>query len=572
MQAVSALGRLRRRRGDGERGFVLVWMAAGFVVLLGFAGLALDIANWYLTANKSQKAADAAALAGAVYLPDDPTAAVSTARDVAKLNGFDDAAADIVVTAAPKPSNPSQLDVTISRTVNNAFGRLVGNPQKTVTRDAVGEYERPVPMGSPSNVMGNEPCSIDTCVANPYQLANPQFWINIAGPQSYKSKGDAVQADLCSSGTDDCPNGGANDDYDPNGYFYTVKVGSVAAGKPLVIEAFDPAFVSVGDNCTDPAPDLAAAAALPIPDAATRYAPGNASPYCTGDMEFAEANGVPPTTVFTVRSPDDTPWDPSNNPVVSDPVNGTCQQSFGGWIPGKYGSPTVAQMLDPTYAGFPAAERTQVTAWFRKWVVVCQITNPVVGDYVVQIQGNGNANGGGHNRLALRASFAGGTSFENASLGLFANSYLGIYANAQAANTNFHLVRVQPSGTGRTLHLRFFDTGDASQAGQLKIVPPPDATVDGVPMANFTGCQYTPPPGTAFAATGGSDCTIYNVISTSYNGQWVEETIPIPAGYSCNQASPAGCWLRINFNFPANVSDTTTWQAWIEGDPVRLVQ
>jgi hypothetical protein len=62
------------------------------------------------------------------------------------------------------------------------------------------------------------------------------------------------------------------------------------------------------------------------------------------------------------------------------------------------------------------------------------------------------------------------------------------------------------------------------------------------------------------------------VINTTYNGQWVEETIPIPAGYSCNQASPAGCWLRINFNFPANVSDTTTWQAWIEGDPVRLVQ
>ncbi len=374
-------------------------MAAGFVVLLGFAGLALDIANWYLTANKSQKAADAAALAGAVYLPDDPTAAVNTARDVAKLNGFDDAAADIVVTAAPKPSNPSQLDVTISRTVNNAFGRLVGNPQKTVTAARSASTSGPSPWAARPTSWATSPAPWTPAWPTPTSWPTRSSGSTSPGPSRYKSKGDAVQADLCSSGTDNCPNGGANADYNPNGYFYTVKVGSVAAGKPLVIEAFDPAFVSVGDNCTDPAPDLAGAAALPLPGAATRYAPGNASPYCTGDMEFAEANGVPPTTVFTVRAPDDTPWDPSNNPIVSDPVNGTCQQTFGGWIPGKYGNPTVAQMLDPTYAGFPAAERTQVTAWFRKWVVVCQITNPVVGDYVVQIQGNGNPDGGGHNRL-----------------------------------------------------------------------------------------------------------------------------------------------------------------------------
>ena len=68
------------------------------------------------------------------------------------------------MTAAPRASNASQLDVRISRTVNNAFGKLVGNPAKTVSRNAVGEYERPVPMGSPSNVMGNEPCALDGCV------------------------------------------------------------------------------------------------------------------------------------------------------------------------------------------------------------------------------------------------------------------------------------------------------------------------------------------------------------------------------------------------------------------------
>ena len=48
-------------------------------VLLGMAGLSVDIANWYLQGNREQKAADAAALAGAVYLPDDPARATSTA-------------------------------------------------------------------------------------------------------------------------------------------------------------------------------------------------------------------------------------------------------------------------------------------------------------------------------------------------------------------------------------------------------------------------------------------------------------------------------------------------------------
>jgi Flp pilus assembly protein TadG len=550
-------------RGD-ERGFVLVWMAAGFIVLLGFAGLALDIANWYLTANRSQKAADAAALAGAVYLPDDPATAIATAKDVARINGFDDAAGDIVVTATPKPSNPSQLDDQVSRTVKNAFGRLIGNPQKTVTRGAVGEYERPVPLGSPSNVLGNEPCSIDGCVANAYQLANPSFWINVAGPQSYKANGDAVQASLCGTNTDSCPTGGANADYNPNGYSYTVKVGTPPIGKPLVIEAFDPAFVNVGDNCTDAAVNLAGAAALPLPNAAIRYAPGNASPFCTGDQDFAVANQVPPTTVFTVREDvNGTPWNPNDDALITG-----CQSTFQGYIPGHYGNPTVAEMLDPTYAGFAPADRANVTAWFRKWVLLCTVVNPQPGDYVVQIQGNGDPNGGGHNRLALRASFAGGTSVENAQLGMFANSFLGIYANAQAANINFHLVRVQPSGTGRILHLRFFDTGDASQAGTLQILPPPLAT--GIPTGLFQGCQYTPPPGSPMSPTG-PDCTITNVISTTYNGQWVEMTVPIPAGYSCTSSDPGDCWLRIKFNFPSNVSDTTTWQAWIERDPVRLV-
>ena len=60
--------------------------------------------------------------------------------------------------------------------------------------------------------------------------------------------------------------------------------------------------------------------------------------------------------------------------------------------------------------------------------------------------------------------------------------------------------------------------------------------------------------------------------SATFNGQWVQYKVPIPDDYNCNYADPTGCWARINFSFPANVSDTTTWIARIEGDPVRLVE
>ena len=50
--------------------------------------------------------------------------------------------------------------------------------------------------------------------------------------------------------------------------------------------------------------------------------------------------------------------------------------------------------------------------------------------------------------------------------------------------------------------------------------------------------------------------------------------VPIPNNYTCNYSDAIGCWVRVNFDFPSqtNVSDTTTWSATIEGDPVRLVE
>ena len=49
-------------------------------------------------------------------------------------------------------------------------------------------------------------------------------------------------------------------------------------------------------------------------------------------------------------------------------------------------------------------------------------------------------------------------------------------------------------------------------------------------------------------------------------------TIPIPSNYTCNDNDPLGCWLKINYIFPAGVNDTTSWNAYLLGDPVRLTE
>jgi hypothetical protein len=112
------------------------------------------------------------------------------------------------------------------------------------------------------------------------------------------------------------------------------------------------------------------------------------------------------------------------------------------------------------------------------------------------------------------------------------------------------------------------------------VLPPADSNVSG---GAFSGCQFTLPPGNStgppwgtFSATA-SGCTINNVSNSgtnSYNGQWVTWQIPIPLSYDCDDTSALGCWVKLKFVYPAgtSVSDTTTWSAYILGEPVRIIQ
>src|SRR5437899_935377 len=67
------------RLSRDDRGQTLVVVALLLTMLLGFVGLAVDVAWYELNLIRMQRAADAAALAGVVYLPGNPTAANNAA-------------------------------------------------------------------------------------------------------------------------------------------------------------------------------------------------------------------------------------------------------------------------------------------------------------------------------------------------------------------------------------------------------------------------------------------------------------------------------------------------------------
>src|SRR3954451_5951092 len=168
-----------------ERGFFMVWFALTFVTLTAFAGLAIEYNRWENIGNRVQKAADAAALGGAVFMPENiGNKAFLTAKSIASQNGFADGANGIVITTSPGRL-PNQLKVVINVPTKNPFGGIIGYGSTTIPRQAVAAGQVPPNMGAPQNSFGNNPEAA---------AASPQFWGNVFGPSSNKSKGDAAQS------------------------------------------------------------------------------------------------------------------------------------------------------------------------------------------------------------------------------------------------------------------------------------------------------------------------------------------------------------------------------------------
>ena len=580
------------RRAADERGVVIVWLVITLVVLLGVTALALDVGYWRLTQTREQRAADAAALAGAVNFPGDPTEANAAAVDIAGNNGYPVAAATPVSADDTCPlggettsvcvgagAQPFQYKVTVSQEVQNMFGGIFGIGSTTVRATGTAEYLKPLSMGSPSNQFGNDPDSTSWPISGPSQTY-PNFWANIAGGNSVKQNGDAYAADNCDVPTDGCSGIGSGDnlDYKANGYFYSVDFSGDAT---VNLQVFDPAFVDVGDFCTNN--NLARRRAhsrrcptiprdriradwlqryLPVTNQSNQQDPGYR--YCTGDQLFGSG---PPPDHDVHGAQGDGSRRPRHRATgvlghVSRVQRRPCQRAryraHGSRSAGSVGHvfPAVGNPLPRYRAGGrgvlhrdldrPAERRSQ----------------PIL------------ATGRSRRR---RSRTAGRRSPATPTWASTPTS-----AAVRRRSSTSPAFRARPPGT------RSCSTSTTSatrpRRAQLQVVPPSDSNIVG----DFDNCQWTgnstsgalgyasnTPTAPWGPLTPIPNCLITGVNGgggTVWNAQWSTVTIPIPNNYKCNDSDPQGCWLKINYLFGGGVNDTTSWNAYLLGDPVRLVQ
>jgi len=105
-----------------ESGQAIVMFAIGFVVLLGFTALAVDVGSVASEKSNLQNAADAAALAGAQELPTNPEQAKLVASQYALANGK---VGDQVVSTEIS-GDDLIITVTIEREVDGYFSQVLG--------------------------------------------------------------------------------------------------------------------------------------------------------------------------------------------------------------------------------------------------------------------------------------------------------------------------------------------------------------------------------------------------------------------------------------------------------------
>lgn len=137
-----------------QRGQAIVVFALAIFVFIGMSAVVIDVAWYWSGMLRMQRAADAAALAGVVYLPGNPASAVIAARSESSKNGFTNGTGGVTVAAGADTTDNRALRVTVSGSVPTFFMRVFGIASISGTRNSKAAYVLPVPMGSPESYYG----------------------------------------------------------------------------------------------------------------------------------------------------------------------------------------------------------------------------------------------------------------------------------------------------------------------------------------------------------------------------------------------------------------------------------
>jgi hypothetical protein len=164
----------------------------------------------------------------------------------------------------------------------------------------------------------------------------------------------------------------------------------------------------------------------------------------------------------------------------------------------------------------------------------------------------------GLNRYGIRASGAGAKLF---GLGDFA-----LYNNATGTITSFYLAEVPSYYHGKTFVVELWDPGDAPGGGTLKMVDPSGNAFNDGECRVYSRLTVNDDWNLINTIGAGNDC-LENVAAQEYNAEWLKFEMDLPPEYSCST-----CWWKVDYDYPGGVQDTTTWRAYMIGNPIHLVE
>jgi hypothetical protein len=479
-----------------------------------------------------QRAADAAALAGVVYLPGNVSGAVTAAQNESAKNGFTTGVNGVTVSAAPLTG--AILEVNISSPVRTFFARLFGVTSFTARRNARAEFVLPVPMGSPEDYYGiNVLCrNSDTPPGCPQvpsatgsgNLTPLGFFGNVAARGTNRANGDAYSTYYNGSPV-------LNTAFDTNGYSYIVDFPAGTTGGSVYL--YDPMFCATGA--------------------------GTSTGRRLGVGDFWHTNGgIGVTTVYNLWDMNGTPYATSDDTllVTSGSLFANSNAVDKGSLfkgDGIYGG--------GGYTGASSADCQSSPYHNNWWQLASGLTE---GQYRLQV---------------VTSS---GTNSENAEngFGVQVTSTAGpgarVYGQSRMCalivinnSSVFYLAQVEASHAGKTLEIRLFDPGDITTT-TLKIRVP---TTTGFTYATFT---WTATGSSGGAPTSGGPTTSLvtsNSTGSFYSNQWVTISVPIPASYAAPTppGEPGPGWWKIEYNTLGTGQDVTTWEVNVRGNPVHLI-
>jgi hypothetical protein len=518
-----------------ERGQAIVLIALLLTSLMGFVGLVVDVGWYQLNLVRVQRAADAGALAGSVYLPGNVPGAQTAAKAATSQNGYTDGAPGVVVTAVQDPTNTQMINVTVTSPVRTWFMRMFGINSLSASRNARAEFILPVPMGSPQNYYGiaklcdSNSCDVVNGAAGSGPLASQGFWGAVITKGGNRSNGDLYSTFYNGNPT-------VNTSYDALGYSYEIDIPTGAVNGTVYL--YDATFCATGKGTSGPA---------------------NGQQLGTGDHWIGPGN-TPVTTEFKLWDMNGTPYSTGDDIVVATDLglftnknqvdkgpNYAGDRNYGGGA--TQGGSSDCQS-DPTH-----------NAW---WQMAAGLG---AGSYRLQVT-TSSANNNAVNAENMFGIMA------NATAGIphvFGQSRMCTYNNLPVNTSQvFYLAQIPAVHAGKILEIKVHDLGDVGGDAFVHVLMP---TAGGYTQVAFdwTASGGGPP-------TSGTNATQIQVASggsNRYDNQLITIDIVLPTNYSAPTPplEPGPGWWKIQYDLTngGGGNDTATWAVGIRGNPVHLV-